>query len=64
MDLITPPTRERELYEAQYTTNNLELSDSSDEDMAPSDLPLQQFDKYPKRDEVLAFHHPQPSYDL
>jgi hypothetical protein len=50
IDFITHPNRERELYLAGYLTNNLELSDSSDDDFSDCELPLQQFDKRPKSD--------------
>lgn len=57
-----PPQREQELFEGHYLTNNLELSDSSDDDPMDYELPLKQFDKHPKADMVFAFHHPEPAY--
>jgi len=45
-------------------TNNLDLSDSSDEDPDPNDLPMKQFDKYPKNECVIALVHPTPSYPI
>ena len=53
MDLITDVKREKELFEAGNLTNNLDLSDSSndpDDAELDADLPFKQFDKYPKSD--------------
>jgi hypothetical protein len=61
-DLYTPVKRERELYEAGNLTNCLDMSDSSEDDPSEEELPLRQFDKYPKSDCLFAFHHPQPTY--
>lgn len=50
LDFITDVKRERELFEAGNLTNNLDLSDSSDDQDDPHQLPFKQFDKYPKTD--------------